>query len=126
MSRITGVGLDIIEIDRIHRSCVRFGDRFLERIYTPHERSYCFSKKNPYPSLAVRFAAKEAFAKAIRMGSQNTLAWTDVAVVSGPRGIPELKLAPFLEEQLRGFEVHLSLSHSHTFANAVVVIERKG
>lgn len=126
MSRITGVGLDIIEIERIRHSCARFGNRFLERIYTDEERRYCFAKKNPYPSLAVRFAAKEAFAKAIRLGTDNTLAWTDVSVQAGPKGIPELKLADFLAEGLKGFELHLSLSHSHLFANAVVIIERRG
>jgi holo-[acyl-carrier protein] synthase len=121
---ITGIGTDVVEISRIRDSHERFGDRFLRRIFTQPELDYAMKKKDPFPSLAVRFAAKEAFAKAIRAGSGNTLAWTDVAVYVDASGVPHLSLSASLGEVLRNARMHVSLSHSRRYAVATVVIEK--
>jgi len=117
---IVGVGTDLIEVARIRRAWERSGERFLARHFTAEEIAYALSKRDPAPHLAARFAAKEAFQKAwpARHG------WREVWVVkNGPR--PAIGLASRLERRRRkeGWTVHLSLSHTHEHAQAVVVVE---
>lgn len=114
---ILGIGVDIVEVKRIEGAIRKFGREFLERVYTEGEIKYCNSKKYPYPSFAVRFAAKEAFFKAIgrKMG------WKDIEVVHRERGRPFLKFKNLSEDH----SLHLSLSHTRTYAVAMVVIEEK-
>ncbi len=121
---IIGVGMDIVEIERIKKSYEQFGDRFLNRIFTEDEIAYCFSKKQPYPSLAVRFASKEALVKAAKLGKYHSNSWLDVAVAVSGKGLPELVVFNKLKKKLKGMRIHLSLSHSDDYATAVVVIEK--
>ncbi len=123
MSMIFGIGTDIIEIDRIQKSHKKYGDKFLTRIFTPEEIAYCMKKENPYPSLSVRFASKEALVKAARVGKFHPHTWTDVSVEVDPEGIPHVFLFNELKEQLKDMRIHISVSHSHEYASAVVVIE---
>ena len=121
---IIGTGIDIVELARIQRMIDLYGDRFLKRIYSPAELDYAFSKIKPLPSLAARFAAKEAFIKAIGHRLSGNPEWSDVAVLSGPDQRPGFTLEKKLSEQLRDVNLWLSLSHEKHWATAVVVAEK--
>ncbi len=121
--RILGVGLDIIEIDRIREISLKYRN-FLERILSIEERRQIGNKKDKFPSIAVRFSAKEAFIKALG-GRFEGWCWKDVEVLTGINGVPEIRLKnKALEEAVkRGIkEIKISLSHSNKYAVAVVII----
>ena len=120
---IIGIGCDIVEIARIEDVIKRQGQAFLERIFTAEERDYCFSRQNPYPSLAVRFAAKEAASKALGCGIGSLLGWKDCAVSNNEQGKPYLHWNSSVESHFGPFSSHLTLSHTATHALAFVVIE---
>ncbi len=88
---IRGIGVDIVEIDRIERAVASRKERFLARVFTPEERDYCFSKPRPARHLAARFAAKEAVSKALGSGKSG-MRWTDIEVCRDPHGRPYIKL----------------------------------
>jgi holo-[acyl-carrier protein] synthase len=115
-----GLGVDVIEIARVRRALARWGDRLLGRVFTAEEIAYCSVRRDPSASLAVRFAAKEAFAKAVPAGADP--GWHEVEVVMGTGNKPALKLSPRLAQLLDGRRVALSLSHSEEMAMAAVVI----
>lgn len=117
------VGLDIVEIERIRKICERYKN-FKERIYSHEELKQLGNKKDIYASLAARFAAKEAFIKAIG-GRYQGWNWKDVEVLYGINGKPEIRLKNkalevALEKKVK--EIKVSLSHTHRYAVAVVVI----
>ena len=89
---ILGVGIDLVEIGRIRQSILRFGDRFLRRILLPREIQYCSSHSDPAPSVAARFAAKEAISKAFGTGIGVELGWLDMEVGRLPSGAPHAVL----------------------------------
>jgi holo-[acyl-carrier protein] synthase len=123
---VIGLGTDLIEIARIQRSLDRFGDSFLRRVYTPGEVAYCMAKKNSAESLAARFAAKEAGAKALGTGISRGVGWREFEVRRRPGQRPELHLsgrAAEIAAQLGVRTVSLSLSHSRELSIAVVVAE---
>jgi holo-[acyl-carrier protein] synthase len=123
---ILGVGTDLIEIERIERSYQRFGEAFLARVYTPEEIAYCLAKKNYAESLAARFAAKEAGAKAIGTGISRGVSWREFEVRRKPGQRPELFLhgrAAEIAWRLGMKRFSLSLSHSRTDSIAVVIAE---
>ncbi|MFN3560405.1 MAG: holo-ACP synthase [Chloroherpetonaceae bacterium] len=115
------IGIDLIEIARIKESCERYGEHFFRRILTDAEVRYCFQKSNPYESIAVRFAAKEAFAKAVGTGISAKVHWHDVEVERESSGKPFLKLNREIEG-IKPEQIALSLSHTHEYAVAMVVI----
>lgn len=126
---IVGTGTDLTEIGRVERSIARFGDRFLERIYTAGEREYCMRKRKPAESFAARFAAKEAGAKALGTGISRGVGWQDFEVRRLPGERPRLFLqgrAAELAEALGVVAVSLSLTHTREMAMAVVVMEGAG
>ena len=115
---IKGIGIDIIEIDRIKEAVKKYGDKFLDRVFTQRELSYCKNRKKlKYPELAVRFTAKEAYSKAIGTGIQG-IHWREIEVVNNKQGKPHISLNGKISPK-----VHLSLSHSSNFAVASVFIE---
>ena len=118
---MVSVGVDIVDVRRIAEAILRFGDRFLERIYTPGEIDYCLRRARQAESFAVRFAAKEAFAKALKVGKASI--WREVEVVrsEGPR--PSVQLHGKARSLVGERRVDLSLSHALTHAVAVVLIE---
>lgn len=121
---VLGTGIDIVKVDRIRQSVERTGERFLERVFTHDELAYCNQRKDPYPSLAVRFAAKEACVKAIN--TEGFVAIADVEVVNASNGKPSLNVQGKLEDAFREMGVkkaHLSLSHEKDYAVAIVVLE---
>ena len=120
---IQGIGVDIVEIDRIEKIIREWPDRFVQRIFTGEEIEICQNRARPAASFAVRFAAKEAFSKALGTGMGATLAWKDFAVVNAPTGQPLPQLSDRMKERFQGKQIHLSLSHSDHFAIATVIIE---
>src|SRR4051812_26520662 len=124
---VMGLGTDIIEIARIAASVARFGDRFLTRIYTPGEIAYCKARpKSAAQSLAARFAAKEAGAKALGTGISRGVSWKELEVTRTPGEPPQLRLAGRAAERaakLGVSRISVSLTHSAESAIAVVVME---
>jgi len=123
---VIGVGTDLAEIARIQQSITRFGDRFLQRIFTLAEIEYCQRKKNAAESFAARFAAKEAAAKALGTGISHGISWLEIEVAREPQGRPFLLLtgrAAQRAQQIGVTRTSLSLTHSRETALAVVVME---
>jgi holo-[acyl-carrier protein] synthase len=126
---IVGMGTDLAEIGRVERSIERFGERFLERVYTAGEIAYCRSKKSSGESFAARFAAKEAGAKALGTGISRGVSWREFEVRRAPSGKPTLVLsgrAAELAAALGVARISLSLTHTRELAMAVVVMEDRG
>ncbi|NUN68372.1 MAG: holo-ACP synthase [Bacteroidetes bacterium] len=121
---ITGIGTDIIEISRIERSIAQYGDAFLNKLFTFTEIQYCKSKQFPTQHFAARFAAKEAFSKAVSTGWSGEFEWKNIEVRNDPTGRPDLVLYGRTAETLKGHSVFLTMSHSDTTVVAFVVIER--
>jgi len=114
------VGVDIVEIGRIERVMARWGERFLERVYTEEERDCC---QNRAPELAVRFAAKEAVMKALGTGIKG-VGWREIEVLSNRNGKPLVYLHGGAQQNARGLglgELAISLSHSRDYAIASVI-----
>lgn len=121
---IHGVGVDIVSIKRIEESVKNFEDSFLERIFTEEEIEYCYKKKDPYPSLAARFAAKEAVIKAVH--TKDSIPLKDIEVAIAESGKPSIRPGGHLKEILdnEGVKsIHLSLSHEKKYAVAYAVLE---
>jgi holo-[acyl-carrier protein] synthase len=124
---ITGLGMDIVRIDRVWAVLERKGQRALTRLFTAAEAERCRCSKHPPESFAARFAAKEAFFKALGTGWGIGGAWTEVEVISAASGAPGLRLSGRAAELAarRGADrVHLTLTHSDDSAAAVVILER--
>ena len=123
---ITGLGIDVIQNERIRESIERFGDRFLNRIYTEAEVEYCRNCAQPAIHYAARFAAKEAAFKALGTGWAAGVKWRDVEVVRLPSGKPELHLygeALARATAAGATRFHVSLTHDQLVSCAVVVLE---
>lgn len=122
---IVGLGIDLVELDRIRDSFERFGDLFLEKFLTAAERA-AMPQRHPVPFLAARFAAKEAASKALGTGFSQGVTMPSIEVVSTPEGKPEIVLHGAALERLRtigGTRTLLSLTHGRDTAAAVVVVE---
>jgi phosphopantetheine--protein transferase-like protein len=123
---ILGVGVDIVEISRVRNSVEDSGERFLDKVFTEAEREYCFKRRDPYPSLAARFAAREALIKALP--GSGGLSLTDMEVVMSEEKKPGFRINEKLREAFRAngvSRVHLSLTHERTHAAAFVVLEKE-
>ena len=120
---IRGIGVDIIDIPRVRDVASRWGDHFLQRIFTPDELRHCLTKHDPHQHLAARFAAKEAVSKALATGWQGDFRWKDVEVVNDASGRPCVRLHGNLEHRLANAAVHVSLSHSEMHVVAMAIIE---
>jgi holo-[acyl-carrier protein] synthase len=121
---IYGIGHDIVECKRIEGSIQRLGDRFKNKIYTETEQKYCDSFKNKeYPHYAARFAAKEAFSKAIGTGLRDGFKFKEVGVVNKESGQPELILSGKTKEKYGHLKAHLTMSHTDNNAVANVILE---
>jgi holo-[acyl-carrier protein] synthase len=122
---IYGIGIDIVKIERMREVIEKWGDKFLERVFTENEIVYCYKKRTPYLSLSVRFAAKEALIKAI--GSEVPVSLTDIEVINTGTGKPILKINNNLQDFFTSKQIktaHLSLSHEHDYGVACVILEQ--
>ncbi len=115
---VKGIGIDIIEVERV-KKITKKNPKFLDRIFTSREVSYCLKKRNKYQHLAARFAAKEAFFKAIG----RRINWKDVELFNLPSGKPQLEIKS--KERFSFVETHVSISHLKEYAVAMVIIEEK-
>lgn len=120
---VRGIGVDIIEIDRIQRSVETIGEHFIQKVYTPAEIKYCDAKANRFQHYAARFAAKEALSKALSTGWAGEFRWKDVEITNEPSGQPHITLHGDLRSHLAGASVMLSMSHSESHVVAMVLIE---
>lgn len=123
---VTGLGIDLIRIDRVRKTLERFGNRFLKRIFTEGEIAYCLQKADPSPSLAVRFAAKEAAMKALGTGVSRGVYFRHVEVGRAPGEPPRILFhegAGRRAETIGVVRSSLSLTHDAGVAVAVVVLE---
>ena len=121
---ICGVGTDIIEINRIREAVKQHGDRFLDRLFTEKEKTYCLRYKDSMPRFAGRFAAKEAILKAFGTGLHPEIQWQEIEILNDKQGKPEVHLSSRLRKSLSISNVFLSISHceSHATATAIVVV----
>ena len=124
---ILGIGMDLCDIVRIQKALDRWGERFAGKILVEHELKRFRAHRKPAAYLAKRFAAKEAFSKAVGRGIRYPVNWHNVGVVNAPSGKPSLKFSPALETWMkeRGMgEVHLSLTDEIAMAAAYVIVEK--
>src|SRR5258707_14222451 len=123
---IVGTGIDLAEVPRIGEAISRFGDRFLGRIFTDGERTYCDSKANRIERYAARFAAKEAAMKALGTGWNHGVRWRDIEVTRMPGGRPTISFhgkAGEFAAKLGVKNAALSISHTQEQAIAQVILE---
>lgn len=126
---IVGSGIDLVEITRIQQSLERFGQRFLNRVFTPAEQAYCMRKRNAAESLAARFAAKEAAAKALGTGISRGVNWLEIEVVREQGGRPSIRFhgrASEIAVHLGVAHAALSITHTAALSMASVVLENEG
>lgn len=127
MPGIVGIGIDLVNIERLRGVIDRYGARFVERILTAEERAYCERYDDAAPQVASRFAAKEAVLKALGTGLARGIRWQDLEVRREGQGPPGVRLAgraAELADELDVARIHLSLSHDHGTAVAMVILER--
>ena len=127
---ILGIGSDISDVRRIAKVIERHGDRFIDRIFTPHERARAERRRNRVETYAKRFAAKEACAKALGTGLRAGIAWRDMGVVNLPSGKPTLCLTGGAAARLTALTppghrvfIHVTLTDEYPLAQAQVIIE---
>lgn len=120
---IFGIGIDIIEIERIQKSIERFEKIFLNKIYTKTELDYCMSKKNKYQHFAARFAAKEAIAKALATGWSKGFRWKDIEIYNEKSGMPNVRLSGKLNKFLGEDKLlKITMSHSEHYVTCFAII----
>lgn len=122
---LRGMGVDIVEIERIRNLARTEGPRFLEKVFTPGEIAYCTAKHDAALHFAARFAAKEAVSKALATGWSGAFRWKDVEISNDAGGQPRVLLHGRLHELLPAASVLVSISHSASHAVAVAVIEKE-
>jgi holo-[acyl-carrier protein] synthase len=123
---ILGVGLDVVTTERVAQALAAHGRRFEQRVYTPAELADCAQRVDRAEALAGRFAAKEAFLKALGTGVVQGLSFRQIEVVHDAGGRPMLKLAGAAAARARHLSVrrvHVTLSHQPGLAAAVVILE---
>jgi holo-[acyl-carrier protein] synthase len=127
---IIGIGNDIIDIRRIEKSLERFGNRFVQRVFTDVEQRKSDKRAQRAASYAKRFAAKEACSKALGTGLSQGVFWRDMGVVNLPSGAPTLNLSNGAAERLSKLvpegkqgRIHLTMTDEYPYAQAIVMIE---
>lgn len=129
---ITGIGTDIVEIQRIKDAVERNGERFLKRVFTEQEIAYCYKKKDPYPHLTARFAAKEAVIKALSSEGREEGAGRglkipnlkNIEILNHPFGKPFVNIISGKLFNDKSSVIHITLSHEKSHAIATVILER--
>jgi holo-[acyl-carrier protein] synthase len=124
--RIYGIGIDVVEVERIASAIERHGEPFLARLFTADERAYCAAQKRPALHYAARFAAKEAVSKALGTGIGGEAGWLDLEIVRDISGAPKLVLSGAAADfaRVKGIdEIQISLTHAKEYAaaNAIAV-----
>lgn len=124
---ICGVGIDQVENIRVEKIIKKWGETFLNRIFSDEEIRYCEKHVNSSPHYGVRFAAKESFLKALGIGLGMGVKLSDIEVVNDENGKPSLRLGGEAQNQIDNkmiTKVHLSLTHTKNYSTAVVLLEK--
>ncbi|MBW2125280.1 MAG: holo-ACP synthase [Deltaproteobacteria bacterium] len=124
---IYGIGVDLVHVPRMEKVIKRWGNRFVDRVFTPLERDTAYKRTYPYSAFALRFAAKEALSKAVGLGMREGVKWKEIEIIHDPRGKPQIRLKGKTEcicreKGITG--VHVTLSDEGDNAIAVVVLEK--
>lgn len=119
--RIVGIGNDIVEVDRLKKAIQRQGQKFLDRIYTEAEQTYCLRYQESARHFAGRFAAKEAIVKALGTGFREGITWQDIEIVNDSQGKPIVRLSESVNKIFNDPEILLSISHCHAYAMATAL-----
>jgi len=126
---VIGLGIDVVDVARLQGVLARHPERAGHRLFTSRELTDCEARSDTARCLAARFAAKEAFLKALGTGLRDGLAWRHISLRSGPLGQPELvateRAAEKLAELGEEIQVHVSITHDAGIAAAVVIIETR-
>ncbi len=118
--KILGLGNDIIEVERIRQAAQE--ERFLARLFTEKERTYCLKHKDPAERIAGRFAAKEAIVKALGCGGfGENISWLDIEILNDEKGKPEVFFSEVAKKRFGNPSIMLSISHCESFATAVAI-----
>jgi holo-[acyl-carrier protein] synthase len=127
---IVGIGIDLVELERVRQLLARRRDQAMARFLTDDEREYVASRPDPVPHMAARLAAKEAVYKALQeLPACRGVGWRDIEVSRDASGKPSVSLsglAAAAADANGPLRIHLSLTHTHVSAAAVAVIERRG
>jgi len=124
---IHGIGIDTVEVQRIEAVLERWQDRFTQRVFTKEEIAYCEARANRAQHYASRWAAKEAFFKALGLPVPSAISWQDIGVISSEGQRPSLILrgkARYWVDKMGIAAVHLSLTHTPLAGSAVVILEK--
>lgn len=116
-----GIGNDIIEVERIKKNIERYGQRFLDRIYTKKEQEYCLARKESSIHFAGRFAAKEAVVKALGSGFRDGISWLDVEILNDDQGKPSVFLSAGINQAFNHPHILVSISHCRAYATAIAI-----
>ena len=120
--KIHGIGNDIIEIERIEKSIQRYGQKFLDRIFTKNEQNYCLKHHRSSRHFAGRFAAKEAVVKALGTGIREGISWLDIEIINDNFGKPCVSFSEKLQISFPNTQVLLSISHAQLYATAMAML----
>ena len=118
-------GIDLTSVRRMKQAIERHGRRFIQRIFTPREQTYCESKRMKFEHYAARFAAKEAAMKAFEIRGENRYRFREIEIRRHPTGKPFLYLTPAARKRFglpRKFQAELSMAHEREFAIATVIL----
>lgn len=122
---IQGIGTDIIEVSRIEKNIHKHGQKFLDKIFTQNEQTYCKTFRKSGRNFAGRFAAKEAVVKALGTGLSEGLDWLDIEILNDQQGKPYLVFSDAFRARFENPVIHVSISHCHEYATATAVWERE-
>jgi holo-[acyl-carrier protein] synthase len=123
---IHGIGVDLVHIPRMKAVLDRWGERFINRVFTEKEAELCFKRGYPASAFALRFAAKEAFSKALGLGMRRGIRWKDIEIFHDPGGKPGLRVygeTSAICDQKSITHLHVSLSDERDYATAMVLLE---
>jgi holo-[acyl-carrier protein] synthase len=123
---IYGIGVDLVDIKRLEKAIDRWGERFLNKIFTARESDFCLGRSRSAPHFAMRFAAKEAFSKAIGLGMRKGIQWRDIEIIQNSNGKPELNVTGKALDYCDKGGIsgrHVTLSDEAGYCIAIVVLE---
>lgn len=124
---IVGIGIDLVKISRLEGITKRWGNRFLDRVFTKTERAYCLQHKHPEYHFSARFAVKEATMKALGTGLQNGICWKEVETRNDSNGKPEVRVSGKtrqLAEAKKVSGIFASIAHDHDYAIGQIILEQ--
>jgi len=118
---IQGLGNDIIEIERIEKIILRYGEKFLKKIFTLAEINYCSKHAHHFRHFAGRFAAKEAISKSLGCGIGRDIGWLEIEILNDERGKPVVELSKAAKKKFNSPQISISISHCKSYACAVAI-----